>query len=162
MTTFYAQPYSLEHTGFYFDSLEQYETGMQQLEERGCEEVEIQFIDGEGHLAALAKATDIGQGDVALWFEVLEDLDETAAIQMSFLLEDIGYGLSEALERYDEVCLYEGQASDFAYELYEASYDIPEHLRLYIDYEAIARDMKINGDITELRHDLLVTNASDF
>lgn len=53
MTTFYAQPYSLDHTGFYFDSLEQYETGMQQLEARGCEEVEIQFIDGDDPLAKL-------------------------------------------------------------------------------------------------------------
>ena len=162
MTTFYAQPYSLEHTGFYFDSLEQYETGMQQLEERGCEEAEIQFIDGEDHLAELARAADIGQGGIALWFEQLEDLDETAATLLRFLLDDLGYGLSEALDRYDEVCLYEGKASDYAYELYEASYDIPEHLQLYIDYEAIARDMKINGDIAELRHDLLVTNANDF
>ncbi|MBU0499560.1 MAG: hypothetical protein KJ867_05935, partial [Gammaproteobacteria bacterium] len=132
MTTFYAQPYSLDHTGFFFDSLEQYETGMRQLETRGCEEVEIQFIDGEDPLAELAKVAVIGQGDIALWYEQLEDLDETAATQLGFLLGDLGYRLSDALERYDEVCLFEGKASDYACDLYEASYDIPEHLRLYI------------------------------
>lgn len=28
MTEFYAQPYSLDHTGFYLDSIEKYEAGM--------------------------------------------------------------------------------------------------------------------------------------
>lgn len=66
MTTFYAQPYSLDHTGFYFDSLEAFESGMAALEKQACEEVEIQFIDGEDHLVDLAKASDIHQGNVAL------------------------------------------------------------------------------------------------
>ena len=162
MTTFYAQPYSLDHTGFYFDNPEQFETKMQQLEDRGCEEVEIQFIDGDDYQAKLAKAADIGQGGITLWFEELEFLDETAATQLLFLLDDIGYSLSDALDRYEDVCLYEGKASDYAYDLYQECYEIPEHLRFYIDYEAIARDMKINGEITELRYDLLVTNANDF
>ena len=47
MTEFYAQPYSTEHTGFHFDSPEAFEHGMKNLNTRGCEEVEIQFIDGD-------------------------------------------------------------------------------------------------------------------
>ena len=50
MIQFYAQPYSLDHTGFYFDSIEQFDNGMKQLNKRGCEEVEIQFIDGDEDL----------------------------------------------------------------------------------------------------------------
>lgn len=46
MTEFYAQPYSIEHSGFYFDSVEKFEAGMERLNKQGCEEVEIQFIDG--------------------------------------------------------------------------------------------------------------------
>ena len=65
MTEFYVQPYSLDHTGFYFDSIETFENGMKALNKRGCEEVEIQFIDGDEHLADLAKAATIHQGDVA-------------------------------------------------------------------------------------------------
>ena len=65
MTEFHTQPYSLDHTGFYFDSNEAFEAGMKRLNASGSEEVEIQFIDGDEHLADLAKAATIHQGDVA-------------------------------------------------------------------------------------------------
>ena len=82
MTEFYAQPYSIEHTGFYFDSIEKFESGMNKLNKRGCEETEIQFIDGDDQLANLANAAKIGQGDVLFWFEELDDLDEAAVHQI--------------------------------------------------------------------------------
>ena len=47
MTEFYAQLYSIEHTGFTFNSFETFEAGMEKLNKRGCDEVEIQFIDGD-------------------------------------------------------------------------------------------------------------------
>lgn len=161
MTEFYAQPYSLEHTGFYFDSIDKYEAGMKKLNTRGCEEVEIQFIDGSDHLVQLANAANIHQGNVPLWYEELEDLDETEATQLNFLL-DCGYNLSDAMERYEEVCLHDGTAEDYAYDLIDETTEIPENLRYYIDYKAIARDMQINGEITEINHDLIVTNAQEF
>ena len=161
MTTFYAQPYSLDHTGFYFDSTESFDTGMQRLNSQGCEEVEIQLIDADDHLVRLASAAGIHQGNIHRWYETLDDLDDTAATQIMFLL-DQGRDLGDALERYEEVCLYAGTASDYAYDLINETTDIPENLRHYIDYDAIARDMEINGEITELDHDLIVTNPLDF
>lgn len=161
MTEFYAQPYSIEHTGFYFDSLETYEAGMKALNARGCEEVEIQFIDGDYHLASLAGAASIHQGNVALWFETLDNLDEAEAAQLLFLV-DCGYNLEGALERYEDVCLFDGTAEEYAYDLINETTEIPESLRYYIDYAAIARDMKLSSEITEIRHDLIVTNACDF
>ncbi len=161
MTEFYAQPYSLKHTGFYFNSIEVFEAGMEQLNKKGCEEVEIQFIDGSDHLVQLANAANIHQGNVPLWYEELENLDETEATQLNFLL-DCGYNLDDAMKRYEEVCLHEGTAEDYAYDLIEETTEIPENLRYYIDYKAIARDMQINGEITEINHDLIVTNAHEF
>lgn len=161
MTEFYAQPYSIEHTGFYFDSIEKYEAGMEKLNKRGCEEVEIQFIDGDDHLSRLADAAKIGQGDVDIWFEELDDLDDTETTQIMFLL-DCGYSLSDALDRYEDVCIFNGKASDYAYDLINDTTEIPENLRFYIDYDAIARDMEINGEITEINHELIITNALDF
>jgi antirestriction protein len=35
-------------------------------------------------------------------------------------------------------------------------------LRYYIDYDAIARDMQINGEIAEIDRELIVTNAQEF
>lgn len=161
MTTFYAQPYSLDHTGFYFDSFEAFENGMKALESRGCEEVEIQFIDGDEHLVDLAKAAGIHQGNVGLWFEQLDDLTELEAQQLCYLL-DRGFDLDDALSRYEEVCLYQGDAEGYAQELIEETTEIPENLRFYIDYAAIARDMKLNGEIEELDRELIVTNGYDF
>ncbi len=161
MTEFYAQPYSLDHTGFYFDSIEKFESGMKRLNKRGCEEVEIQFIDGDDHLAKLASAANIHQGNVSLWFEEIDDLDETEATQVTFLLE-LGYAIDETLDRFEDVCIFEGKASDYAYDLINETTEIPESLRYYIDYDAIARDMEINGEIFEINHDLIVTNAQEF
>ncbi|MCG7861116.1 MAG: antirestriction protein ArdA [Candidatus Thiodiazotropha endolucinida] len=161
MTTFYAQPYSIDHTGFYFDSLEAFEAGMEQLEARGCEEVEIQFIDGESHHAGLASVAGIHQGNVDLWFEELDDLDNLEINQLCFLL-DRGFDLEEAISRYEEVCIFHGTTADYAQELIEDTTDIPENLRTYIDYAAIARDMGYNGEIEEIEHEVIVTNAYEF
>ncbi len=162
MTEFYAQPYSLDHTGFYFDSVDKFEEGMEKLNKRGCEEVEIQFIDGENHLCDLAKSLPIHQCDINFWYDELEDLDDNDIIRICFLIDDLGYNIKDALERYDEVYLHYGSAEDYAQELIEETTEIPESLRFYIDYEAIARDMKINGEINEIERELLVTNSYDF
>ena len=161
MTEFYAQPFSMDHAGFYFSSYEAYQNGMNRLYAGGCEEVEIQFIDGEPYHAALFNAANIGQGGIALWFDALENLDESETAQLCALL-DMGYVLRDALERYDEVCLYHGSIKDYAQDLIEETTEIPETLRFYIDYEAIARDMLAGGEIIEIKHDLLFTNAHDF
>ena len=158
MTEFYAQPYSLDHTGFYFDSIENYESGMRALNKRGCEEVEIQFIDGDDHLASLAKLRTsiraISTPGSKSW---------TISMKISYgrscFLLDLGYNLDEVLDRYEDVCVFEGKASDYAYDLINETTEIPESLRYYIDYDAIARDMQINGEIAEIERELIVTNA---
>ncbi|MBT3039180.1 MAG: antirestriction protein ArdA [Candidatus Thiodiazotropha sp. (ex Codakia orbicularis)] len=161
MTTFYAQPYSVDHTGFYFDSMEAFDAGMEKLNARGCEEVEIQYIDGECGLSRLASAAGIDQGSVALWFEELENLDNMETDQLCFLL-DRGFDLEDALSRFEYVNIFYGSVEDYARELIEETTDIPDNLRYYIDYEAIARDMGYNGEIEEIECEIIVTNAYEF
>lgn len=134
---------------------------MEKLEARGCEEVEIQFIDGECGLSKLVSAAGIDQSTVALWFEELDDLDTLEIDQICFLL-DCGHDLEDALTRYEYVNIFHGSAADYAQELIEETTDIPENLRYYIDYEAIARDMGYNGEIEEIDREVIVTNAYDF
>lgn len=59
MAKLYAQPYSIAHTGFYFESMEEFNSGMERLNNSGCEEVEIQFIDGETHHSSVFNAASI-------------------------------------------------------------------------------------------------------
>ena len=37
--------------------------------------------------------------------------------------------------------------ADYAEELTEETTEIPEHLRFYIDYEKMGRDMEMSGDV---------------
>jgi len=160
MTELFAQPYSIEHTGFYFDSIEKFDEGMEALNKKGCEEVEIQFIDGDAHHPSLFKAASIDQSNISLWFEELEDMTSDDATRICYLLDYLD--LDDALSRYNEVYLHYGTAEDYTQELIEETTEIPESLQYYIDYEAIARDMKINGEIVEIERDLIVTNAHEF
>ena len=78
-TTLYAQPYDLAAAGFYFEDAETFVTKSAALRNdysEPVEEFEIQFIDGEGIDAALAKAIGLYQRDVAAFFEKIEDWDE--------------------------------------------------------------------------------------
>lgn len=160
MTELHAQPYSAEYTGFYFDSIETFESGMEKLNQKGCEEVEIQFIDGDDHHPSLFKAANINQSNIDKWFEELEDMAKDDAKKLCFLLDFLS--LDDALLRYDEVYLYYGTAKNYAEDYIEDTEEIPENLRYYIDYEAIARDMEINGEIIEIERGLIVINANEF
>lgn len=55
------------------------------------------------------------------------------------------YDIDEAESEFEEA--YEGEYSseeDFAYELMNEIYDIPEFLKSYIDYEKVARDLMMD------------------
>lgn len=55
-------------------------------------------------------------------------------------LTDAGNALENYLGCYSSL-------ADYAQELTEQTTQIPEHLKYYIDYEAMARDMELNGDV---------------
>ena len=68
--------------------------------------------------------------------------------------EDQHCTIGDLLEKLDDVCLFEGTAKDYADSHLEETgilNQIPESLRYYFDSEAFAKDMLMNGDITEIR-----------
>ena len=71
----------------------------------------------------------------------------------------IVYGLSSS----ENACLFDGSASDYAYELIHDCYDVKSmgSLANYIDYESFARDLICGGDIIELGYNLYWTNPDD-
>ena len=79
------------------------------------------FVEEHGDLAA--EVLDIFGGDV-----------EKAIMA----LEDNYAGEHESL-------------ADFARELTEDTSEVPEHLAFYIDYEAMGRDMELNGDVFTIK-----------
>ena len=65
---------------------------------------------------------------------------------------------------------FDGDAKDYAAELVEECYsealeNLPGFVRYHIDWEGVARDMEIGGDIDATEQDgefFVVTNASEF
>lgn len=147
-TTYHAQPYDISKQGFYFDSFEDYQT---KAEASGAEEFELQFIDGSSEDAQLFSGLSIDQASLEQWFDEIELLDDHEKAALYYLVSCVGYSLEDALTKIDDVCLYQGNLSDAAAELFDDCYlsDVPEHVRAYIDYDRFARDCELGGDMCE-------------
>ena len=64
------------------------------------------------------------------------------------LLNHFGDDLSDARTAYDDYAGEYRSAAEFAEQLHEdTGTHIPQSLRYYIDWEALARDMELNGEI---------------
>lgn len=160
-----AVPYDTTGRAFYFSSYEEFE---EKEENHPCEEFEIQFIEGSDEQLAFSKIVEPNQGNLSEWFEWLEQyeaLGEFEQIGLAYLMDDCGYDFEDAIERANEVCIYEGSEEDYAYELVEDCYDLPEFAKTYFDYEKFGRDLRLGGDITEFTHnniEYIITNPMEF
>lgn len=157
MTTLFAQPYDISAEGFFFKTIEEYNTNVKTLRNaygEPVEEFEIQFIDGEELDCALFKALGIYQGDISYYFDAVEDWEDCQKINVILAVGETGYAFNLEQDNPDQfdVEIYE---LDTVKELAEQFVDeglfgkIPETLQNYIDYDAIARDLSM--DYTETR-----------
>ena len=159
-TTLYANPYDTSYTGFYFDSTDQFD---QKLSVSKFEEVEIDYIDGDN--PKLFQAANIHQCDIDTWFDELDQYSDTddEAISIRYLMDF--YDTEAAIQRHNEVILYNGDIADYAFELVEDVYpldQLPDLIRCHIDYDSIARDMALNSEVAEIDHNLWVVNCLEF
>ncbi len=157
--SYYAQPYDISYTGYFFSDLQEFSD---QLGKAPFEEVELQFIDGDN--PSLFEAAGINQGNIDTWFDELEHITDDEAIAIRYLI-DTGLDLEDAIERAEEVQIHHGSAEDYAAELVDECYDlnnIPEIIKYHIDYAGIANDMDLNSEISEIEHNIWITNCLDF
>lgn len=152
---YHATPYDISATGYYFSTYEEYcKKAATHRNECGdpVEEYEIQFIDGDN--CELFEALNVSQANLADWFEKFEDMDEEDATKAIYLADYLGGTNSDdILEKLEDVCLFKGTALEYAEEYIDDTgllEQIPENLRYYFDTEAFARDMVLDGDITEV------------
>ncbi|KXS30903.1 MAG: Uncharacterized protein AWT59_2977 [Candidatus Gallionella acididurans] len=164
--SYFAQPYSLDAAGFYFNDLTDYEEKAEACKDRWgnpVEEFEIQYIDGDD--GALFNACGINQANLGTWFNDVEVLDDNEKAALFYLVSMTGYSVADALDKIDDVNLYSGHLEDAAEELFDECYaqSIPENLRNYIDYKAFANDCQQSGDMCEFEYEgetYTCTNAS--
>ena len=151
--TYYANPFSCDHSGFFFTDLTEFEAGMAALNRQGAEEVEIDYTDGEDY--ELFAAAGVNQGNIGEWFALLDDVEDYQEPALFYLMDTCEDTMKDALSHLDDVMVFEGTALDYAYDYIEETGlldTLPEQLRYYFDYEAFARDMKLNGDVTECEY----------
>lgn len=149
MTKFYAQPYDIDATGFYFDTLETFQEQSTRLCNRfgqPVEEFEIQFIDGEDHDQALFDALDINQASIGAFLGAVESWDEDDKARVAIAVGDCGYDFDMDKDRPEDIDmeLYEMDSlKDLAEEFVENGLfgEIPDSIRNYLDMDAIARDL---------------------
>lgn len=149
--TLAANPYCCESSYFFFDSYDEYETKYDhQYEKLGTEEYEFDFIEGSDQAYALWNILKPTQCTLREYFEIYEsgnfDCDEDI-LKFKICIQVLLLSPSDALNRYEDVYLYEGSPEDYVQDYYDEHYEIPSYLDGYIDYEKIAHDWECNGSI---------------
>lgn len=163
MTTFYAQPYDITASGFYFETFEQYEErAAKALNDHGqpVEEFEIQYIDGDDLDAALAEAWSLNQASLSRFFEANEEWEDHEKIRF-IIAKRQGIAFDPESDELDmlDVDIY---GVDGLRELAEQFVEdglygeVPEVLSGYIDYDAIARDLGMEFAETVIAGERLV------
>lgn len=152
MTRLFAQPYDISANGFYFETVEEYNTQASKLRNsygQPVEEFELQFIDGESIDADLFKALGVHQGNFPAYLEAVDEWSEDDKIKVIIAVGEAGYKFDlgkDAPDQFD-VDLYElDSLKDLAEQFVEEGLygEIPKALQYYIDYEAIARDLAVD------------------
>ena len=157
MTVLYAQPFDRSATGFFFESLEEYNNKASTLKNDygdPVEELEIHFNDGESIDAKLFDAIGIYQNDIGLFFNACEEWDDYQKINVIIAAGEVGYSFD--LENDDpdnsDIDIYEMDSlKDLTYYFVDEGLfgEIPDNLINYLDYDIIARDLGM--DYTETR-----------
>ena len=163
-TTLFAQPYDISATGFYFETVEEYDNQVgKAVNDYGeqIEEFEIQFIDGEALDAELAKSWSLSQGNFSTFFEAVENWDDDRKHRYIIAVGECGYGHDEIADDPNQLDI-DIYYVDSLRELAEQFVDeglygpIPAAVQFYIDYEAMARDLAIDFSETEIAGERLV------
>lgn len=155
--TFYAQPYDISATGFYFSDAETYKDNITKvINDYGdpVEEFEIQFINGFVLDSKLAQAIEPNQCNILPMMKAMETWTEEQKTKVVLAVHEGGASFDIEADDPDdiEIDLYADMSlKDLAYQFVDDGLfgDIPTHLTNYIDYDAMARDL--GYDYTEMR-----------
>jgi antirestriction protein len=156
--TLYAQPYDQEARGFYFGDFETYKANAANVKNsygQKVEEFEIQFIDGSDIDYALAKAFGINQANLTYFYDAIEDWNDDEKTRFIIAVGECGYSFDHSKDHPSdfEIDLYEAEnMRDFA-ENYAGDWllcDVPENIKCYIDYDALARDLAVDYSETTI------------
>lgn len=148
--TLCASPYAYNVPFFYFETLEEYKEQYQkQFDKYHCEEYEFQFIDGDDIASILYEAC---KDDIFKLLEIIEEeiiTTEEDAIKLYVCTNINGLTLEDAMNRYQDITLFNGTIKDYANEVFPWE-QIPNWAHTFIDIDKYITDLECNGDVYEL------------
>lgn len=167
MTHLHAQPYDIAATGFYFESLEEFQAKVTRFRNAygdTVEEFEIQFIDGDDIDCALANAWEINQANIGPYFDAVDAWDDDGKIKFIIAVGEVRYRFDPKTvgpNDFDVDVYYTCSMTELAEQFVAEGLfgDIPNHLSHYIDYDAIARDLALDYTETVIAGDRLIYRA---
>ena len=93
--------------------------------------------------------------------DILSGVSNDEDLAKITFLQSIYDDITTISAKIDDVNIYHGSRGDYAAELIADCYEVPDFLAQYIDYDKYGHDLEINGEITEVEHDVYVTNPSE-
>lgn len=155
MTSFFAQPYSIDAAGFYFETAAEFQTAAKTNRDRfgqKVEEYEIQFIDGELIDAAIADAHDINQANLSEVIDFIDTAENHEKTALIIAVNECGYDSNCNIGQID-IDIYEMDSlRELAEQFVEEGLfgEIPDRLRNYLDMDLIANDLGFDYAETEI------------
>lgn len=154
MTQFYAQPYDISATGFFFETMEEYDARYATCKndfDGQVEEFELQFIDGETIDAELFKALDVHQGNIHHFIEKTDEWDERQKQILIIAVGECGYSFDlskDSPDDFDIDLYYEDSMRDLAMQFVDEGLygDIPASISFYLDYDVMLRKNSGNSE----------------
>ena len=156
---FYANPYSVDATGFYFETYKEYQEKVELVKSsfgNPVDEFEIQVIDGSKEECDLVKAIRINQVNLEEVMEYIDASDEDEWPTMFFIMDNnICSNLEDAKHQARNYSVVQDSLLDAATELFDDCYIglIPkasrQFIEQYIDYDRFANEQEAGGYMVE-------------
>jgi len=155
--TFYAQPYDISATGFYFTDATSYRESINcVVNDYGdrVEEFEIQFINGFVLDSKLARVIEPTQANIIAMMEAMAPWPEEQKTKVILAVGEGGLSFDLETDDPDDIGIdlhADMTLTDLAYQFVDEGLmgDLPDRLLIYLDYDRIARDLA--HDYTETR-----------
>jgi len=165
--TLHAQPYDITVSGFYFRTADEFDEKLSKMTNGfgdPVEEFEIQFIDGEQIDCELAKAIDLNQGNFRDYLTCAGEWEDWQKNLVIIAVGECGYDFDAQVDpdHHGIDVYYVGSMKELAEQFVEEGLygEIPENLQLYIDYDAVARDLGMDYSETVVAGENLIYRAS--
>lgn len=99
--------------------------------------------------------------EIASMADILSNVGNDEGLAKIAFLASVYQDLDVIKDKIDDVILFNGSRGDYAEQLIDDCYSVPDFLVNYIDYDKFGRDLEINGELIEIERDLYVTNPQD-